>query len=81
MIIEFPGYMRFYANFKYTLKNDLQDEDSIKQLEESSYSSFNSLCYQTMVGFIMHEFTNHFGCFTGYNPGSILLIESSEQIE
>ncbi|TNV80537.1 hypothetical protein FGO68_gene13534 [Halteria grandinella] len=86
MIIESPE-LRFYANFKYTIKTDKQDEDSIKQLEESSYDAFNSICYQTMVGFVLHnseesnQLTNRFGCFTGYKPGSKFITETSEQIQ
>lgn len=87
MIIEFPGHMRFYANFKYTLKSESHSADSIKELSEASYEAFNSQCDETMVGFVMPLEANGglrnpatFGCFTGYNPESKQRMETSEQI-
>ena len=51
MIVE-TSLLRFYANFKYTLKSEFSSPHSLNNLEESSYDCFNSVCFQTMVGFV-----------------------------
>ena len=43
---------RFFANFKYTLKDDNDDLAALKQLDVGSYEQFNSECNKTMIGVV-----------------------------
>ena len=51
LIVETPK-ARYFSNFKYTLKGTEYDMSDIQHLDVSSYSSFNSICNKTMIGFV-----------------------------
>ena len=51
LIVETPK-ARYFSNFKYTLKGQGHEVSDIQGLDVGSYSSFNSICNKTMVGFV-----------------------------
>jgi hypothetical protein len=51
LIVETPK-TRYFSNFKYTLKGTQHEMSDIQHLDVGSYSSFNSICNKTMVGFV-----------------------------
>lgn len=48
LLIEFADTSAFLANFKYTIKQDIDPE---QYSESTSYEDFDSHCNSTMVGF------------------------------
>ena len=56
--VELENGLRFLTNFKYTLKNDISKNPSqelvqkFDTLKTGDYNKFDSLCDQTMVGFV-----------------------------
>lgn len=80
-VVELENGLRFLANFKYSLKSDISKEPVSEQaskfdgLKSGDYAKFDSLCDQTMVGFVQHipspskpshSLTQHFvQCFYG----------------
>jgi hypothetical protein len=56
--------MRFLANYRYDLKSDISKDplkdaasagiEKFSQLETGDYEKFDSLCSQTMVGFVQN---------------------------
>ena len=51
LIVETPK-ARYFSNFMYTLKGSEHELGDIQHLDVGSYSSFNSICNKTMVGFV-----------------------------
>ena len=45
--------LRFIVNFKYTVKPEFVER--VDRLSTSSYEAFDSLCNETMVGFVQHK--------------------------
>lgn len=55
---------RFIVNFKYTVKPEFFDK--VDKLSTSSYEAFDSLCNETMVGFVQHKKeSSTMSCFYG----------------
>lgn len=57
MNVELENGLRFIINFKYTLKNQHKDpstqsSDSFSELKTGDYDKFNSICNETMIGFV-----------------------------
>jgi hypothetical protein len=56
--VELENGLRFMTNFKYALKNDISKNPSqelvqkFDNLKTGDYNKFDSLCDQTMVGFV-----------------------------
>jgi ketosteroid isomerase-like protein len=56
--VELENGLRFLANFKYTLKPDISKNPTnelvqkFESLKTGDYNKFDSLCDQTMVGFV-----------------------------
>ena len=44
--------LRFFSNFKYTLKEDWATPDQLRRIEVNSYDAFESRCGETMVGLV-----------------------------
>ena len=59
-VVELENGLRFLANFKYTLKPDVTKDPVHAQaskfdgLKSGDYAKFDSLCDQTMVGFVQN---------------------------
>lgn len=56
--IELENGLRFLANFKYTIKPEISQEPvedgavKFKDVKTGDYGKFDSLCDQTMIGFV-----------------------------
>ena len=58
MKIELENGLRFLANFRYSIKENVskdpltEDDAKFADLKTGDYDKFNSECDQTMVGFV-----------------------------
>ena len=66
LIIE-TNDLRFYSNFKYTLKEDWATPDQLRRIEVNSYEAFDSRCGETMVGLVqLRTQPGSMKCFSGH---------------
>lgn len=54
-------YRKFTANFKYLVKPTVSDH-KYKGLKTDDYSKFDSICNETMVGFVQNTKTGKWQC-------------------
>jgi hypothetical protein len=52
---------KFIANFRYEVKKDVEKSEW-KNLKTDDYHKFNSICNETMIGFIQNTKTGKWQC-------------------